>query len=92
MSVVSSALYGTISGSAVANVVVTGMFTIPLMKRSGFRPSFAAAVEAVASTGGQKLDHRPREIEHLEGFLALVAAGERPRSSESRTGRWPRRL
>jgi len=52
-SVVSSALYGTISGSAVANVVVDGMFTIPLMKRSGFRPSFAAAVEAVASTGGQ---------------------------------------
>lgn len=53
MSVVSSALYGTISGSAVANVVVTGMFTIPMMKRSGFQPSFAAAVEAVASTGGQ---------------------------------------
>jgi TRAP transporter 4TM/12TM fusion protein len=53
MSVVSSALYGTISGSAVANVVVTGMFTIPMMKRSGFRASFAAAVEAVASTGGQ---------------------------------------
>ena len=53
MSVVSSALYGTISGSAVANVVVTGMFTIPLMKRTGFRPSFAGAVEAVASTGGQ---------------------------------------
>ena len=52
-SVVSSALYGTISGSAVANVVVDGMFTIPLMKRSGFSPSFAAAVEAVASTGGQ---------------------------------------
>jgi len=52
-SVVSSALYGTISGSAVANVVVDGMITIPLMKRSGFRPSFASAVEAVASTGGQ---------------------------------------
>lgn len=52
-SVVSSALYGTISGSAVANVVVDGMFTIPLMKRSRFNPSFAAAVEAVASTGGQ---------------------------------------
>lgn len=53
MSVVSSSLYGAISGSAVANVVVTGMFTIPLMKRTGFRPSFAASVEAVASTGGQ---------------------------------------
>ncbi len=53
MSVVSSALYGTISGSAVANVVVDGMFTIPMMKRSGFKGAFAAAVEAVASTGGQ---------------------------------------
>jgi TRAP transporter 4TM/12TM fusion protein len=53
ISVVSSALYGTISGSAVANVVVDGMFTIPMMKRSGFKGSFAAAVEAVASTGGQ---------------------------------------
>jgi TRAP transporter 4TM/12TM fusion protein len=52
-SVVSSSLYGTISGSAVANVVVDGMFTIPLMKRSGFRPAYAAAVEAAASTGGQ---------------------------------------
>jgi len=52
-SVVSSALYGTISGSAVANVVVDGMITIPLMKRSGFQGSFAGAVEAVASTGGQ---------------------------------------
>ena len=52
-SVVSSALYGTISGSAVANVVVDGMITIPLMKRSGFNPAFASAVEAVASTGGQ---------------------------------------
>jgi TRAP transporter 4TM/12TM fusion protein len=53
VSVVSSALYGTISGSAVANVVVDGMFTIPMMKRSGFKGPFAAAVEAVASTGGQ---------------------------------------
>jgi TRAP transporter 4TM/12TM fusion protein len=52
-SVVSSALYGTISGSAVANVVVDGMITIPLMKRSGFKAPFASAVEAVASTGGQ---------------------------------------
>lgn len=53
MSVVSSALYGTISGSAVANVVVDGMITIPMMKRSGFKGPFASAVEAVASTGGQ---------------------------------------
>ncbi|GHV44331.1 C4-dicarboxylate ABC transporter [Synergistales bacterium] len=49
----SSALFGSISGSAVANVVSTGTFTIPLMKRMGYRPAFAGAVEAVASTGGQ---------------------------------------
>lgn len=53
MATVSSALFGTISGSASANVVVDGAFTIPLMKKLGFRPPFAAAVEAVASTGGQ---------------------------------------
>ena len=51
--VVSSSLFGTVSGSAVANVMVDGPITIPLMKRTGFRPPFAAAVEAVASTGGQ---------------------------------------
>jgi len=51
--VVSSALMGTVSGSAVANVVTTGAFTIPLMKRAGYKPHFAGAVEAVASTGGQ---------------------------------------
>jgi len=53
ISVVSSSLFGTISGSAVANVMVDGWLTIPLMKRTGFRPAFAAAVEATASTGGQ---------------------------------------
>ena len=53
ISCVSSAFFGTISGSAVANVMVDGWLTIPLMKRSGFKPAFAAAVEAVASTGGQ---------------------------------------
>jgi TRAP transporter 4TM/12TM fusion protein len=53
VSVVSSSLFGTISGSAVANVMVDGPITIPLMKRTGFKPHFAAAVEAVASTGGQ---------------------------------------
>lgn len=52
-SVVSSALMGTMSGSAVANVVTTGAFTIPLMKKNGYSPTSAAAVEAVASTGGQ---------------------------------------
>lgn len=53
VSVVSSSLFGTISGSAVANVMVDGWLTIPLMKRTGFRAPFAAAVEATASTGGQ---------------------------------------
>lgn len=47
-----SALFGSINGSPVANVTTTGIFTIPLMKRHGFRPDFAAATEAVASTGG----------------------------------------
>jgi TRAP transporter 4TM/12TM fusion protein len=53
VAVVSSSLFGTISGSAVANVMVDGPITIPLMKRSGFAPHFAAGVESVASTGGQ---------------------------------------
>ena len=51
--VLSSALMGTVSGSGVANVVTTGTFTIPLMKRTGYEPHFAAAVEALASNGGQ---------------------------------------
>ncbi|MFH1032988.1 MAG: TRAP transporter permease [Pseudomonadota bacterium] len=53
VAVISSAFFGTISGSAVANVVSTGSFTIPLMKKIGYRPVFAGAVEAVSSTGGQ---------------------------------------
>lgn len=48
-----SAMMGTVSGSAVANVVATGTFTIPIMKRAGLRPAFAGAVEAAASSGGQ---------------------------------------
>ena len=50
---VASAFMGSLSGSAVANVVTTGTFTIPLMKRAGFQPFFAGAIEAAASTGGQ---------------------------------------
>lgn len=53
VSVISSALMGTISGSAVANVVTTGQFTIPLMKRFGYRAAFAGGVEATSSMGGQ---------------------------------------
>jgi TRAP transporter 4TM/12TM fusion protein len=51
--VMSSALMGTISGSGVANVVASGQFTIPLMKRFGFRSAFAGGVEATSSMGGQ---------------------------------------
>lgn len=51
--VFASALFGTISGNSVANVTVTGTFTIPLMKKTGYDKTFACAVEAVASTGGQ---------------------------------------
>ena len=53
VAVISSGFMGMISGSSVANVAATGAFTIPMMKRSGFKPEFAGAVEAVASTGGQ---------------------------------------
>ena len=51
--VVASSLMGTVSGSAVANVAGTGIFTIPLMRKVGYSPTFAGAVEAAASTGGQ---------------------------------------
>lgn len=53
VAVISSALMGTISGSAVANTVSTGSITIPMMKKAGFKGTFAAAVETAASTGGQ---------------------------------------
>ncbi len=53
VAVITSALEGTVSGSSVANTVGSGSFTIPMMKRLGYRPAFAAAVEAAASTGGQ---------------------------------------
>jgi TRAP transporter 4TM/12TM fusion protein len=53
IAVVASSLFGTISGNAVANVVATGVVTIPLMKQSGYKAHHAGAIEAVASTGGQ---------------------------------------
>ena len=53
VAVISSGLFGTVNGSAIANAVTTGSFTIPLMMRAGYRPEFAAGVEATASMGGQ---------------------------------------
>jgi len=53
ISVFASSLFGSISGSVVSNVVTTGVITIPLMKKGGYRPELAGAIEAVASTGGQ---------------------------------------
>ena len=53
VAVITSAFEGTVSGSSVANTVGSGSFTIPMMKKLGYRPEFAAAVEAAASTGGQ---------------------------------------
>lgn len=53
IAIFSSALFGTISGNSVANVIATGTITIPMMKKIGYKSEFAGAVEAVASTGGQ---------------------------------------
>ncbi|WP_337997614.1 TRAP transporter permease [Oleispirillum naphthae] len=53
VAIISSALFGTVSGNSVANVVSSGSFTIPMMKSIGYKNAFAAAVEATASTGGQ---------------------------------------
>ncbi len=68
---VASGLFGSISGSAVANVVGTGTFTIPLMKKMGYEPYFAGAVEAAASTGGQFMP----PIMAAAGFLMAEILG-----------------
>lgn len=65
--VASSAMFGTVSGSAVANVVGTGVVTIPMIKKRGFTPAFSGAVEAAASTGGQILPP-------IMGAAALIMA------------------
>lgn len=65
--VLASGLFGTVSGSAVANVVGTGVVTIPMIKRRGFSPNFAGAVEAAASSGGQIMPP-------IMGAAALVMA------------------
>jgi TRAP-type uncharacterized transport system fused permease subunit len=53
VAVVASSVFGSINGTAVGNIMSTGIVTIPLMKKAGFKPQFAAAIEAVASNGGQ---------------------------------------
>jgi len=68
MAVVSSAMVGMITGSAAANVAITGTFTIPLMKRIGYKPEHAAAIEAAASNGGQIMPP-------IMGMVAFAMAG-----------------
>ncbi|MEM5582114.1 TRAP transporter fused permease subunit [Roseibium sp. AS2] len=67
--IASSALFGTLSGAAISNVVSTGVMTIPVIKKSGFKPAFAAAVEASASTGGQIMPP-------VMGVVAFFVAGQ----------------
>ena len=67
--VASSALFGTLSGAAISNVVSTGVMTIPVIKKSGFKPAFAGAVEAAASTGGQVMPP-------VMGVVAFFVAGQ----------------
>ncbi|MEO0820878.1 MAG: TRAP transporter fused permease subunit [Pseudomonadota bacterium] len=71
VAVISSGLMGTVSGSTVANVASTGALTIPLMKRYGLKGSFAAAVEAVSSTGGQLMP----PVMGLAAFLIVGMTG-----------------
>lgn len=65
--ILSSSLFGTMSGSTVANIVGTGTFTIPMIKKRGFKPTFAAGIEATASSGGQIMPP-------IMGAAALVMA------------------
>ncbi|KKE79235.1 TRAP transporter permease [Bacilli bacterium] len=71
VAIFSSALNGTISGSSVANTVTTGSYTIPMMKRLGYKANFAGAVEAAASTGGQIMP----PIMGAAAFLMIEFAG-----------------
>src|SRR5699024_11229284 len=71
VAIFSSALNGTISGSSDANTVTTGSYTIPMMKRLGYKKNFAGAVEAAASTGGQIMP----PIMGAAAFLMIEFAG-----------------
>lgn len=68
VAIIGSALLGTITGATMANVAATGVFTIPMMKRVGYKPEFAGAVESVASNGGQIMPP-------IMGLVAFVMAG-----------------
>lgn len=72
VAVISSALCGMVSGSSVGNTVTTGSVTIPMMKRTGYKPEFAGAVEAAASTGGQIMP----PIMGAAAFLMIDFLGE----------------
>ena len=72
VAVIASGAFGSINGSSVANVVATGAFTVPLMKKIGYRPHFAAAVEATASTGGQLMP----PIMGAAAFVMVEITGE----------------
>ena len=74
--VFASGLFGSISGSAVANVASTGVITIPLMRRSGYKPHVSAAIEAAASTGGQALPPIMGAAAFLMAELLGVSYGE----------------
>ncbi len=76
VAVTASALFGTISGSAVGNVVGTGVVTIPLMKRAGYPAHYAGAVEAVASTGGQLVPPVMGAVAFLMADFMGVSYGE----------------
>ena len=82
--IIGSASFGTMNGAAVANVVTTGVFTIPLIKRTGFPSRFAGAVEATASTGGQIMPPVMGAVAFLMAditgipYLTIIAAAAIP--------------
>ena len=82
--IIGSASFGTMNGAAVANVVTTGVFTIPMIRRTGFRPRFAGAVEAAASTGGQIMPPVMGAVAFLMAdltgipYLTIIAAAAIP--------------
>ena len=80
VAVISSGMMGTISGSGVANVLTVGQFTIPLMKRFGYSPVFAGAVEATSSMGGQIMPP-------VMGAVAFIMAETLERAVRRRSSR-----